>query len=773
MISDNSIEKTDLKAIYSSPYINWKFFKNSTVLVTGGTGMIGSLLIKSLLYANEILQTNIKIIATVRDKKKLQKIFPKYPFNELKFIFQDIEQNLKIKGKVDFIIHTANTTSSKDFVENPVETISSIIAGTKNILNFAKEKKVKSVVYLSSMEVFGDVPFSREEKLKEEDYGYIDILKPRSSYPEGKRCAENLCASYYREYGVPVKIARLVQTVGANVNYDDKRVWAEFTRCITEKQDIVLKTQGEAIRSYLYVTDAIVAILAMLEKGKDGESYNITNPEATCSIKELAQMLCEKYPDSKLRIEPDDKYYPNPSKYIIDGSKFEELTSWQAQVPLIEMFNRLVQRFYFLKYSDNFKNEKLTLLQRLFSISNVGYYKIIYILGLAIKLDRTAYYKRAMKCAIQSNKIIFCNFKGGLYACNPKYITEEILKQKLPYELVWLTNNAEKREKDFPKDVKVVDFRSKEALKELATAKIWVDNQRKIFHIRRGLVKRDEQAYIQTWHGSLGIKKVGEDSNFTKVNNIWVQDGLKDAEMTDFLISNSTFEDEVFDKNFWHHGEILKYGHARNDIFFKSQEEQKAIKERIYKALGIPADKKLFLYAPSYRDDFRIDCYNIDIDGIRNALSDRFGGSWVIATRLHPEIALYDKGGDKLFDFNENLINASLYPDIQELLVSADAGLTDYSSWIFDYMLSRKPAFIYAEDIEKYNTDRGFYYPLESTPFPVSKDNKGLINNILNFDNDKYVKEVDTFLKDKGCMDDGKASERIVKLIGDIINAKV
>ena len=150
-------EELDTKAIVNSEFINWDFFKNSVILITGGTGLIGSHIIKSILYANETYETNIKIIALVRNKKKAESIFncPK----ELKLIVQNIEEPVKYRGKVDYIIHAASNTSSESFVKYPVETLDTILHGTKNILEFARKKKVKSLVYISSMEVYGVCDF--------------------------------------------------------------------------------------------------------------------------------------------------------------------------------------------------------------------------------------------------------------------------------------------------------------------------------------------------------------------------------------------------------------------------------------------------------------------------------------------------------------------------------------------------------------------------------------------------------------------------------------
>ena len=340
-----SVEELDTREIVESKYINWDFYKNSTIMVTGATGLLGSQIVNSILYANEILDTNITILALVRNIEKAKKIFNEN--DKLIFVVQDISKQIISKEHADFIIHTANGTASKEFVENPVETIESIVVGTKNILEYAKNNNVKSIVYLSSMEVFGQTDFERTTPLKEEDYGYIDIHKVRSSYPEGKRLAECMCVSYAAEYDVNVKIARLVQTIGAGVDYNDNRVFAQFARNIVEKQDIILHTTGESTRSYCYVTDAITAIFVMLERGIKGECYNVANTNTACSIKEMAQMLCDKYPESKLVIDlenTNNQYYLPKTKTILDSNKLENL-NWNATVSLEEMFDKLIFNF--------------------------------------------------------------------------------------------------------------------------------------------------------------------------------------------------------------------------------------------------------------------------------------------------------------------------------------------------------------------------------------------------------------------------------------------
>ena len=234
----------------------YETLKNSSVFVTGATGLLGSQIVMSLLCMNRLRGSKIRITAMARSEEKARKVFGDlYDAEGLAFYYGDINHPIVCENEADYIIHGASSTSSKYFVTQPVETIFTALDGTRNVLEFARMKKSKAVVYLSSLEV----------------YGYLDPLSVRSSYSEGKRMAECMCAAYASEYGVPVKIARLSQTFGAGVEYQDNRVFAEFARCAAEKRDIVLHTPGNTIRSYCYTKDAVSAIFFILVNGNPAE----------------------------------------------------------------------------------------------------------------------------------------------------------------------------------------------------------------------------------------------------------------------------------------------------------------------------------------------------------------------------------------------------------------------------------------------------------------------------------------------------------------------
>lgn len=358
---------------------------------------------------------------------------------------------------------------------------------------------------------------------------------------------------------------------------------------------------------------------------------------------------------------------------------------------------------------------------------------------------------------IQKNKIFFFTFQGD-YTCNPKYITEELLKQNVDCEIVWGVRLAQlKKVFQLSNRMKLVDRYTYDFYKELATSKIWVINSVEIF--KNPLYKKNGQIIIETWHGSLGIKRFDKSVNKGKS---WVKAAEVCGREADYCISNSNFESNVYKETFWPNTKILKYGHPRNDILFnKDISFSRMIKER----LNIEHECKLLLYGPTFRDAHNFDCYNIDFDSLLNALEMKFNGKWKILLRFHPTVRKFANANVN----NGNLINVTNYPDIQELMMISDVAITDYSSWIYDFVLSKKPGFIYASDIELYNDERGFYYPLERTPFPIATNNEELIKNILNFDNNKYLTKVEEFLKEKGCVEDGKAAYRVVEKIKEIL----
>lgn len=342
----------DLERIAACP-IAWERLNHRTVLITGATGLIGRQLVLAILAANRILGYSIRIIALVRSMEKAYQSFRNLMHrNELNIIIGDVTRPICLDRPVDYIIHAASITSSKDFVTAPVNVIEVSLNGTKNLLEAAKEQKCKSVVFLSSMEVYGTVVSDNDRRVAEDELGYIDLSSVRSCYPESKRMCENLCVCYSAQYGVPVKIARLAQTFGAGVSPNDNRVFAQFAKAAIAGEDIVLHTRGKSSGNYCYTADALSGLLTILLNGKNAEAYNVVSERASTTIAQMAQMVSEHFTGGRSRVIfdiPDNALaygYAPDVELRLSSKKLEELGWSPCIAPSLEtMYERLIASF--------------------------------------------------------------------------------------------------------------------------------------------------------------------------------------------------------------------------------------------------------------------------------------------------------------------------------------------------------------------------------------------------------------------------------------------
>lgn len=326
-------------------------YRNKTFLVTGATGLIGSLLVKNLLYCNECLQLNLHVIAVIRNMEKAKKIFAaEMDQQALEFVIWDMgtpaaEENLNVSA--DYVIHTAAVTTSKDMVQFPVESIKTAVNGTMSVLEFARKCKADSIVYLSSMEVYGKV-YVEDHKIQEEELGYVDLSAVRSCYPEGKRICECMCTAYAKQYGMNIKVARLAQTFGPGILPGENRVFAQMARSVIHEEDIVLHTQGLSEGNYVYTCDAIRAILMLLTEGASGEAYNVANEASHMSIRNMAEMVAHEVAKDKIKVVldiPEDVQkmgYAPDVKMHLSARKLEKL-GWRPQISLKETYERMIQ----------------------------------------------------------------------------------------------------------------------------------------------------------------------------------------------------------------------------------------------------------------------------------------------------------------------------------------------------------------------------------------------------------------------------------------------
>lgn len=319
---------------------------NSKVFVTGATGLVGSQVTKALLNMNRRKQANIQVFALVRDENKAHLMFDGCDMENLAFVCQDVTESIVIPEELDYIVHTASPTASKFFVEHPVETIRMAVMGTDQVLRLAADKHVKGMVYLSSMEAFG-ITDSKLSSVKEADLGYIDIHNVRSSYSEGKRMCECLCACYAKEYQVPVKIARLAQTFGAGIPYEENRVFAQFAKSVINKTDIVLHTQGLSVGNYCYTRDVVMAVLLLLIRGNAGEAYTVANEASNTTIRHMAEMVAQEIAGGQIKVVldiPEDalKYgYAPDVKMQLNSQKLQAL-GWKPEIGLMDSYRRMI-----------------------------------------------------------------------------------------------------------------------------------------------------------------------------------------------------------------------------------------------------------------------------------------------------------------------------------------------------------------------------------------------------------------------------------------------
>lgn len=317
--------------------------RGKVFLITGATGLIGSVMTKCLLELNTQKNLGIKVLAAVRSIEKAKKVFCK-DFSKIEFKEIDLSDigTAEFTVKPDFLVHLACPTASKYFVEHPVETLRTAFEGTTTMLEYARNTGVEAMVYASSLEVYGSN--MTDEWLDEDFQGYVNPIEVRSSYNMGKRAAECLCHSYAMEYGVPVMIARMTQTFGAGVEYNDNRVFAQFAKKAIEGEDIEMHTTGETSRMYCYTTDAVSAMLYLLIRGKRGEAYNIANKESYITIRNMAQMICDKFnPNITVKIVlKENQGYAPVTKLKLDTKRIEEL-GWSPKVSLVDMFDHLIR----------------------------------------------------------------------------------------------------------------------------------------------------------------------------------------------------------------------------------------------------------------------------------------------------------------------------------------------------------------------------------------------------------------------------------------------
>ena len=339
--------------VFAEKISRYSFPAHAVILITGATGLIGVNLVRSLLYANRTRHLGLRIIAWCRSEEKARKIYGDLcGRSDLHLIYSDITERpeaLDEYQRIDYVIHAASITSSRVMIEKPVNVIQTAVIGTDNVLQLAREKMSQSVLYVSSMEMYGS--FDNEQYVREEDLGYIDPLKVRSNYPESKRMCENLCIAYASQYGLPVKIARLSQTFGAGILEGENRVFAQFARSAIRNQDIVLHTKGLSEGNYCYLRDTLWALIVILMKGAQATAYNVSNEKSHTTIADMAEMVCREIADNRIKVifdipESNQYGYAADTRMKLNTDRLKAL-GWEPEIGLKESYQRLIRSMTF------------------------------------------------------------------------------------------------------------------------------------------------------------------------------------------------------------------------------------------------------------------------------------------------------------------------------------------------------------------------------------------------------------------------------------------
>ena len=337
----NRVQLEDVQEFVSS-FVLADELRGSSFLITGATGLIGSVMVKCLVALNRRHNLGLRIVAVIRDLEKAKRVFND-EFSEI--VFKRLSLNDvtidNIGAEIDYVVHLASPTASKYFVDYPVETLRTAIEGTTSVLEYVKNVGVKAMVYASSLEVYGGN--DTDGWLDEDFQGYLNPLDTRSSYNMGKRAAECLCHAYAEEYNVPVMMARFTQVFGAGISDQENRVFAQFARSVIHDNDIEIHTQGLSAKPYCYTTDAVSAMLYILIKGQRGVAYNVANKDTYISIRDMAQFVRDLFnKDISVVIAPkDDQGYAPQTKLRLSTDKLESL-GWYPIYGLKEMFERLI-----------------------------------------------------------------------------------------------------------------------------------------------------------------------------------------------------------------------------------------------------------------------------------------------------------------------------------------------------------------------------------------------------------------------------------------------
>jgi UDP-glucuronate decarboxylase len=346
----NLIIREDLNHIVAAD-LQWSKLQNKVVLITGGGGFLASYFVKALLDANTHYGLNLRVLCLARNIQRAEKRLASYlGRTDFSIIFHDISHPLPTNfPQADFIIHSASQASPKYYGLDPVGTLLANSAGTMYLLEYAKKCNSENFLFFSSGEVYG-VPLDQNMPVGELDYGYIDPMNVRSCYAESKRIGETMCVSWSKQFDLYTSVVRPFHTYGPGMALDDGRVFADFVADVVAKRDIVLKSDGLAMRPFCYIADATIGFLTVLLRGGNSEAYNIANPFAEISMENLAVLISNLFPERNVgvrfeKLATDDSYLRSPIYRSCPSIEKIKKLGWSPGTGIEEGFRRTIASF--------------------------------------------------------------------------------------------------------------------------------------------------------------------------------------------------------------------------------------------------------------------------------------------------------------------------------------------------------------------------------------------------------------------------------------------
>ncbi|MGN1407830.1 NAD-dependent epimerase/dehydratase family protein [Lactobacillus sp.] len=335
MLTNNPFYLTELKD-WAEKDQNWTILKNQAIMIAGATGMIGSGLVDFIMYLNEHSDLNCQIVALGRNLEKAKKRFGAYLASpQFTFVQGDINEGINYTGDCDYLIQAASNTHPLAYSHFPISTITTNVIGTNNLLDYAARHGVKRVIFLSSVEIYGENR-GDVDKFKEDYLGYLDSNTLRAGYPESKRTGEALCQAYIKEKGLDCVTLRLSRSFGPTLLPSDTKALSQFIKKGLAHEDIVLKSKGNQQYSYIYSLDAVSAIIFALAKGECGEAYNVAGEKCDTTLKNLAETVADLAGQKvvfELPKADEAAGYSTATKALLDTTKFRQL-GFQAETDL-------------------------------------------------------------------------------------------------------------------------------------------------------------------------------------------------------------------------------------------------------------------------------------------------------------------------------------------------------------------------------------------------------------------------------------------------------